>query len=328
VADLLDRIDPELAGVVLSLPDRVIGDIPGQRARTTAMLRELRAGLSPSSTVVRGDHVIPGRHPADPPVTVRVYRPTAAAGMLGALCWIHGGGYVSGSVDQDDAVCEAMVDEVGCAVISVEWRLAPEHPFPAAVDDAFACLRWAASSSSALAIDRKRIVVGGASSGAGTAAAVALMARDLDGPPLAGQLLLYPMLDDRPPTMSCQMITSPKVWNVAANEQSWRSYLGPAYGTDDVSPYAAPARAVDLRGLPPAFIAVGQIDLFVHEDIVFAQRLIDAGGDVELHVYAGAVHGFDILAPHTAIARRLLADRNVALRRYLAPSSSEGVCDG
>jgi acetyl esterase/lipase len=310
------RIDPELRIVIRQMPDRDLEDLPGQRLKSDEMLKAMRAGIASSDFVRKEDYLIPGRA-MDPMVRVRIYRPSAQLAEIGCLVWIHGGGYVAGSIVQDEPICECIVESVGCAVVSVDYRLAPENPFPAAAEDCYAALRWASQNADHLGLIADRFAIGGASSGAGAAAAVALMVRDRGELDLLFQLLDYPMLDDRAPVTPTQMVTYPKVWNLAANELSWRSYLGSAYGTDDVSPYAAPARAADLTGLPPSFIGVGQLDLFVEEDIAYAQRLISAGVPTELHVYPGATHGFDILVPTAEVSRRFVRDRNDALRRVL-----------
>jgi acetyl esterase/lipase len=220
---------------------------------------------------------------------VRHYRPAGAHGVLPCLYWIHGGGHVLGQIEQDDLAMDHIVDTVGCAVVSVEWRRPPEHPFPAPMDDCYAGLAWTHRHAAELGVDPARIAVGGASSGGGSAAGLALLARDRGELPVGFQLLIYPMLDDRNVTPASRALTDPRVWNRASNLIGWAAYL-----------------------------AVGDLDLFIDEDIEYAQRLQQADVPTELHVYPGGTHAFDSYAPASALARRFAADRDEALRRAFA----------
>jgi acetyl esterase/lipase len=278
------------------------------------MLAEAQAGIQRSQNVVYSDHQAPGLNGA-PQVRVRLYRPADQPGQLPCLYWIHGGGHVLGQIEQDDLMMEHIVEAVGCAAVSVEWRRPPEHPFPAPMDDCYAGLKWAHANAAELGLDPGRIAVGGASSGGGSAAGLALLARDRGEVPVCFQLLVYPMLDDRNVTPASLAVTEPKVWNRQSNLIGWQSYVGDAVGTDRVSPYAAPARADSLAGLPPAYLPVGDLDLFIDEDIEYAQRLQQADVPAELHVYPGGIHGFDLLAPASRLAQRFVRDRDEALRR-------------
>ncbi len=205
---------------------------------------------------------------------------------------------------------ERLVRTVGLVAVSVDWRRAPEHPYPAEIDDCYAALRWVYTEAERLGVDADRIAVGGASSGGGTAAGLALLARDRGGPPIAFQLLVYPMLDDRTDGASHAWLNDTNLWHPRKNALAWAAYLG---GADPVPVYAAPARAEDLRGLPPAFVAVGDLDLFAEEDARYAARLIAAGVPTELHVYPGGVHGFDVFVPDGGLSRRLARDRDDSL---------------
>ena len=182
-----------------------------------------------------------------------------------------------GSVAQNDDMCAAIADRLGIVVTSVEYRLAPEHPYPAPLDDCYAGLRWLAEHAGELGVDGTRIAIGGASAGGGLAAGLALLARDRGEVAVCFQLLVYPMLDDRNVTPSSHAIVDPKVWNREANIAGWNAYLAGRAGADDVEPYAAPARATDLAGLPPTYINVGDLDLFLDEDVAYAQALMRAG---------------------------------------------------
>ncbi len=253
---------------------------------------------------------------------LRLFRPAGYTVPLPCLYWVPGGGYVLTSPDLDDAWCEGLVRRHGCAVVSVGWRRAPEHPFPAAADDCYAGLSSVALNAASLGVDGTRIVIGGASSGGGSAASLALLVRDRGELAIVHQLLIYPMLDDSSSTPSSHRVTDRRLWNREANILAWRAYLGDAFGTDHVSPYAAPARMMELRGLAPATMLTAELDLFVDEDIQYAQRLMGAGVSVELHVYRGVPHGFYRMNPNAAVTRQFFADRDRALERAF----SRGTC--
>ena len=193
-------------------------------------------------------------------------------------------------------------EELGLVVVSVEYRLAPEHPHPAPVEDCYAGLLWTAAHAEEIGGDPDRVILAGGSAGGGLAAALALLARDRRGPRPLGQLLMCPMLDDRNDTLSAHQMAGLGVWDRTANETGWNALLGEARGTDDVEPYAAPARATDLSGLPPAFIDVGSAETFRDEDVPYATRIWQAGGSAELHVWPGGFHGFDGLVPQAALS--------------------------
>jgi acetyl esterase/lipase len=250
-------------------------------------------------------------------VRVRIYRPDVQPSKLPALLWIHGGGYVMGDIEQDDRLMKQLVKRIGCVAVSVDYRLAPEHPFPAPVEDCYAGLKWLFAHADELGVEPARIAIGGASGGGGLAAGLALLARDRGEVQVAFQLLIYPMIDDRNVTPASHAITDPRMWNRESNRLGWKAYLGRDGGGADVSPYAAAARATDLTNLPPAYIPVGALDLFVDENIEYAQRLIQAGVPTELHVYPGAFHGFDLFAPSATVSKQFKADRDSALKRAL-----------
>jgi acetyl esterase/lipase len=207
------------------------------------------------------------------------------------------------------------VDEVGLVAVSVEYRLAPEHPHPAPVEDCYAGLVWTGEHCDELGIDPSRLIIAGASAGGGLAAGTALMARDRGGPALSHQVLMCPMLDDRGITQSSQELDGDGLWDRTSNATGWAALLGDACGGPDVSPYAAPARAQDLSGLPATFIDVGSVDTFRDEDIEYAARLSRAGISVELHLWPGGFHGFDEMAPETALAQAARATRLGYVRR-------------
>lgn len=247
----------------------------------------------------------------------RVFRPTNAT-TTAAFFWIHGGGLVSGTPQQDDATNLALATELGITVLAASYRLAPEHPGPAALDDLVAGYRWLVESADDLGIDAGRIAIGGASAGGGLAAALAQRLRDEGGPQPVFQLLVYPMLDDRTVVRDDIDTRRVRVWLPQSNRFGWASYLGAEPGGSDVHHSLAPARREDLTGLPPAWIGVGSFDLFHDEDIEYARRLQEAGVACEVLVVAGAFHGFDALFRKTDVARQFHAEWARVLREPLS----------
>ena len=220
-----------------------------------------------------------------------------------------------GSAGDTDQTLAHIALETDCTVFSVDYRLAPEHAYPAALDDCFDCLLWLQKHANQLKIDPARIAIGGASAGAGLTAALALRARDEGTQQVLFQLLIYPMLDHRHRTPSSRAIQDPNLWNEQTNRLAWALYLGALTDHDEIPLYASASLAADLTNLPPAFVCVGDLDIFLDEDIDYAQRLLQAGVPTELHVYPGAIHGFDMLAPDAAISQRLRTDVNNALQK-------------
>ena len=315
------RLDPELAapleGFLAFFGGGIdLHDIGATRAVQAQMREAMQDQLPAIEGVTSEDRRIPGPDSA-PDMMVRIYQPAHRPDTLPALLWIHGGGYVLGSVDGDDHFVQQFVRDIACVVVAPEYRLAPEHPFPAPLEDCYAALKWLATHADELGVDQSRIAIGGASAGGGLAAGLALLARDRAEVNVAFQLLIYPMIDDRNVDQSSEAMPDTLLWTRENNLIGWRSYLGSDPGGNDVSPYAAAFRATDLAGLPPAYIPVGDLDLFLHENIAYAQRLLDAGVPTELHVYPGAYHGFDIFAPTADVAQRFIADRNHIVKRAL-----------
>ena len=264
------------------------------------------------------ERLVPGP-PGAPDVSLLICRPTGVTAPVPCLYFIHGGGMMLGD-NRSGGAAGALehAESLGAAVVSVEYRLAPETPHPGPVEDCYAGLTWTVEQAEELGIDSERLIVGGASAGGGLAAAVALLARDRGGPRLRGQLLLCPMLDDRNDTPSSHQMTGLGIWDRGANEVGWTALLGDARGGPDVSPYAAPARATDLSGLPPAFIDVGSAETFRDEDVAYATRIWQAGGDAELHVWPGGFHGFTGMVPDAALSKAATAAQLTWLRRLLA----------
>ena len=246
-------------------------------------------------------------------VPVRVYRPHATPSG-GALLWLHGGGLIVGRPAMDDGRCVAWARDVGLVVVSVDYRLAPEHPFPAALDDALAAWKWLQGAAGALGVDPVRVAVGGGSAGGGLAASLAQRLRDEGGPPPAAQLLVYPMLDDRTAARRELDDAGYLVWTNRSNRAGWAAYLGREPGAPEVPAYAVAARRADLTGLPPAWIGVGALDLFLDEDRAYAERLTAAEVATEFVEVPGAPHGFDALAPDVPLARSFMARQTAFLR--------------
>ncbi len=315
------RIDPQsrvpLDQLLELMPGgfNAIPDIVTRRATLTAMLQAMTADLPANERVVREDRSVPGPEGA-PEVGLAVFRPAGAEGVLPVVYLIHGGGMVLGDVEGERLTAEMLCESLGAAVVSVEYRLAPEHPHPAPSEDCYAGLVWVAAHADELGVDPGRLAVVGGSAGGGLALAVTLMAHDRGGPPVAFQMPFYPMIDDRNTTASSHDVTDVGIWDRAANLEAWEWYLG----GKEADAYAAPARAEDLTGLPPTFIDVGDVDLFRDEDLAFATRLLAAGVPTELHLYPGAYHASEVFAPEAELSAQIWATRIAALRRALVPA--------
>ncbi|MFE2727836.1 alpha/beta hydrolase [Kitasatospora sp. NPDC059327] len=316
--------DPELGAALAALGDEVRAPVTPENlavrqqrdaaARPRPTLRDLRADGRFEVTELR----VPGA-PDGPEVTLVSARPAGITRPLPLLYYLHGGGMIMGNAW---SVLPQLLREwslpLELAVISVEYRLAPRARHPGPVEDCYAGLVWATANAAALGVDADRVVLGGKSAGGGLAAALALLTRDRGGPTPIGQLLLCPMLDDRDATFSSRQMAGVDTWDRVSNATAWQALLGDRYGAADLSPYAAPARATDLTGLPPAYLDVGSAETFRDEDVAYAQALWQAGGEAELHVWAGAFHGFDTIAPRSAVARDAREARTRWLRRVLA----------
>lgn len=303
--DAHERIDPELAEALKAVPMTAAGvfdltDLEGTRSGVRAFAEAIAAQIPDEPSVSVEQVQVP--RPDGSTLPVRLLRPTEEAGPLPVLLWFHGGGQVLGYAAQDDPNLKRLCLEVGCIAASVDYRLAPEAPAPAAAQDGLLAYRWLRAQAAALGIDDSRIALAGQSGGGGIAAATALMIRDLGEPAPLFQALSYPMLDDRNTTASSHEITDIGIWDRATNILAWNSILGDRAGTDDVPPYCAPARATELTGLPPTFMAVAELDVFRDEDLTYATRLQASGVPVELHLYPGAHHAWDLFAPEAALS--------------------------
>ncbi len=276
------ELDPQIAKIISNDPPGVLsaGSLTAMRASAA------KPSAPPSDDVERRDHVVAG----EPGVVVRVHRPAGATGALPCVYSMHGGGYVTGSYDNDDARLDGWSRAYQCAGVSVEYRLAPETPYPGPLEDCYQGLTWVFDHHGELGVDSGRIGVAGTSAGAGLAAGLAILARDRGEVPLRFQLLDAPMIDDRQVTPSSRR-DDLVIFDRHSSEFGWRCYLGALYGTAHVPGYAAPARATDLSGLPPAYVCVGNVNGFRDEAIDYAMRLNQAGVPAELHVHPGAPHG-------------------------------------
>ena len=294
-------INPELRRIARFIPRQMVysWSLPLlKRLPTSMMLRKPRTDGVEVLTLPSG-------------AGVRLYRPTNATAATPALLWIHGGGYLIGSPEQDDILCRRFVERLGIVVAAARYRLAPENPYPIPLEDCYSVLTWLAALPG---VDADRIAIGGASAGGGLTAALALLARDRGDVKPVLQVLSYPMLDDRTVDPSLDQ-PGFRLWNTASNRIGWKSYLG---GADPAM--AVPARRADLGGLPPAWLGVGTLDLFHDEDLAYAARLNSAGVPCEVHEVPGAFHGFDGIAPKVAVSQAYFDSKCESLARALGRS--------
>jgi len=309
-------IHPELRQIAKRIPRFNFG-------KKNLWLMNLLVGLVPSRKNLGGilveNRFIPGPD-GRTSLRLRVYKPKIVAAPTPLLIWLHGGGYVIGKPEQDDARCAEYVRELGCTVISVAYRCAPKHPFPAGLDDSYSALRWVVSHSQELHIDPRCIAIGGASAGGGLAAALVQLAYDRHEIKPIFQFLVYPMLDDRTVLRGDIDDSHNVTWTQKSNRFGWESYLGRQCGAEDLPAYSVPARRQDLSGLPPTWIGVGSLDIFHDEDVAYGQRLRACGIRCEIDVIPGAFHGFDVIDPQIPIVQDFRKMQIAALRKYLLPS--------
>ncbi len=313
-------VDPGLLPLLETFPVLALSDdvLPLMRQASALPPVQDDPGTAGVQVAVRS---VPGPAGA-PDVRVVTYRPTSLSGLVGGILHLHGGGYILGSPDAQEAVHREMAAALGCLIASVDYRRAPETRAPGAVEDGYAVLAWLHQEAAGLKLDVGRLGVMGESAGGGLAAALSLLARDRGEYRLAFQHLIYPMIDDRTcTTASPNPYAGEFIWTPQSNRYGWRSLLGFEPGGEDVSPYAAAARAADLAGLPPTYISVGALDLFIDENLEFARRLIRAGVPTELHVYPGAYHGFE-MDPAPRLSQISAKNTLAALTRFLEPSAA------
>lgn len=283
----------------------------GSRLELATGRRFFLPATRPVAGVTVTTHDVPGG------LDVLVYEPEGRTGTTGALFWIHGGGLIMGTPEVAHHTCSYLARELGIVVVSARYRLAPEHPFPAGLDDCAAALRWLFASTDDLRVDPARVAIGGESAGGGLAATLAQRALDEDLS-LAFQFLIYPMLDDRTPLRDAGH-RGRLVWTPRSNRWAWSAYLGHPPAETETRPFASAARRDDLTGLPPAWIGVGELDLFHDEDLAYASRLRSAGVPVEVHLQPGMPHGIDITVAEPGPVTRAFRDAALtALRAAIA----------
>jgi acetyl esterase len=303
------HMDPAFASLVKQ-PREVLLDANVVR-QTAAAARLGMIPLSSNPELEIEDHYVPRAPDSNTRLPVRIYRKKDTPATSPVLLYLHGGGFFCGDLSSEGPQCSHYALNARCAVIAVAYRLAPEEPFPAALNDCYRALEFLWSQSKELNLDRDRIAIGGSSAGANLAAAVTLLARDRNGPKICFQMLLVPALDDRLETLSARQFTDIPDFARPEAEVMWRWYLG--HNVADVSPYAAPARANDLSGLPAAYVLCAGLDPLRDEGLKYAHRLTEAGVAVELHLIPSIPHGFASI-PSAAISQRLLAEQVEVLR--------------
>ena len=309
------RIDPESKlglDALLKMMPGGFNSIPDIVKRRAVVSQLFSGPAQVYNEVTISEYKIPGLNKA-PAILLRVVTPKNGKDSNPAIYDIHGGGMIMGDIKSGEASAVFFALKFNAVVVSVEYRLAPENPYPAAVEDCYAGLAWMANNAKMLKIDPEHIAVYGGSAGGGLTLATSLMARDKNFPKICFQMANYPMIDDRNVTVSSQEVSNVGVWDKKANIEAWNWYLGGKKA--DI--YAAPARAMDLKGLPPTFIDVGEADVFRDEDIEFAQRLIKAGVTTEFHLYPGAFHASEMLSPNADLSKRIKEARYSALSRAL-----------
>lgn len=311
-------VNPEFLPVLEKMPsfDGLSGmSLPEVRETFLTSVRLIEG--KPLPDVEAQEEYVPGLNNA-PDVRILTYSPRKCAPRAPAMVYIHGGGLVSGHPEVDDPKCQQLASKMGFKVFSVDYRLAPEVKYPGAIEDCYAVLKWVHENADKLGIDREKVVVAGESAGGGLSAALSLMARDKKDYKLAYQLLIYPMLDDRTATTSDPAADFGEfVWTRSANKFAWQAYLGSDAGGANTPAYASAARAKDLTGLPPTFIGVGSMDLFLCEDLDYAKRLMAAGVPTEVMVVPGAYHVFDMYVPDAELSRRFADAYCAGLKRVL-----------
>ncbi|GCE02216.1 alpha/beta hydrolase [Embleya hyalina] len=301
-------MDPEIAAALALLEAVDPYDLAAHRA---LQRRQYAAAQPLRDPAVDVDHLEPDGA-GGPPVRLRTYRNLATTEPAPLVVWLHGGGFALGFCEIDDDLCTWLAAQVGCHIIAPEYRLAPEHPFPAGFDDAYRTLEWAVAHADELGVDTGAVVVAGASAGGALAAAVCQRARDEGGPAIRFQLLMYPVIDDRMDTHSMDHYTDTPIFDRSQAELMWHRYLGDERTT--VSPYAAPGRAEDLSGLPPAYVLTVELDPLRDEGLDYALRMIREGVKVEIRHLPDAFHGFDGVSPSASLSQRLHADFAAVLR--------------
>lgn len=308
------KLDPEIAKGVTLFPTLNLSDVNVARAIRARMRENAKIPRSTDDRIIEVKKTISGSN-SESSIPIRIYTPKERDGLLPGLVFFHGGGFVMGDLESTHPRCLRLASDGDAIVVSVDYRLAPEHPFPAGIEDCYTALKWTADHALAIGVNPKQLAVGGVSAGGCLAAGVTLMARDREDPLIGFQLLIYPVLDDRLQTLSMRNGAEYPIWNSQNCKDMWYHYLGTQQKV--ISPYAAPARAKSLSRLPPAYIAIAEYDPLRDEALQYAMRLLQSGIPVELHQYAGTVHGFDgLLSSNVSVQA---ADELVAVfRRFVS----------
>jgi len=312
----INLIHPDLRKSTTSMPK-----LPIQSGFGRALTRLLLTALVPKVKIPAGVQI--EQLTTSGGLKLRIYSP-AKQKTAAALLYIHGGGMIIGSPKMDDARLASIASELGVVVVSPDYRLAPEHPYPAPVDDCHAAWTWMLENSAPRGFDVNRIAIGGESAGGGLAAGLVLRLHDEAGVQLVAQWLFCPMLDDRTAQDRSLDGVEHFIWNNSMNLVGWGSYLGANFGTEKVADYAAPARRKDLSGLPKAWVGVGDVELFFEEDRAYAERLKAAGVDCELDIVSGAPHAFEGLAPESQLSKDYMSKATSWLAEALGASSKRG----
>lgn len=316
----MDRLDPELRRVARMMR-LLTGGLSDTKLRRMRRFMGLQRRLPAPRSLRTWEQWV--QRPDGTRLRLRLYAPrVAGSAPAPGLLWLHGGGYILGTPEQEVGFIQPLVAASGCVVVAPDYRLAPDHRYPAAVEDAHLALRWLRDHAADLGVREDQLAVGGESAGGGLTAALTLLARDRGEVAVAFQMPLYPMIDDREITPSSRDNHAP-VWDTAANRFGWRAYLGDRVGTEAVPPYAAPARATDLAGLPPTLTYVGDLEPFRDETVAYVAALRAAGVPVAFREFARCCHGFDAVAPNAAVSREARAFQiewfRDAIARHTAP---------
>jgi acetyl esterase/lipase len=315
MADDLTAIHPELREVWKKIPRLTFN-------RWNVRIFQWLTRLQPGPHIPEGidlEQVYVQSQDGKQAIRLRVYKSKHVTALAPALVWIHGGGFIIGSPEQDDAYAFELARELGIVIVSIDYRLAPQHPFPTPLDDCYTALQWVHTHTQQMGVDPSRIAVGGASAGGGLAANLVQLAQDRGEIPLVLQLLVFPMLDDKTALRTNLPHAELMIWNQKSNRFGWESYLHQACGSNPVPHYAVAFEREDLTGFPPAWIGVGTLDLFHDEDVAYAQKLRNCGVDCELVIVPGAFHGFDVLNDGVSVIQDFRKSQMAALKRYLFP---------
>ena len=310
-----DLVHPEFGRMSNKMP-------PFSFNRHTLRLFRLLSNLQPKAKIPGDIHVdnvyIQSQDPKHK-IRVRIYKPTTMVSPAPVLVWMHGGGFLIGKPEMDDPFLVRFAHELRILIVSIDYRTAPEHPFPTPLDDCYTALKWIHAHHQTMGIDPDRIAVGGESAGGGLAATLIQLAHDRNEVKPIFQMLVYPMLDDRSSSRPDLANKEFMTWSQDSNRFGWESYLNQPCGSDNLPPYAAASRREDCTGFPPAWICVGTLDLFYEEDTAYANILKDSGVDCELVVIPGVFHGFDVLGPKAKIVEDFRKSQIAALKKHLFP---------